>query len=114
MTDSGIFLPMSGLASLSTPPGDLSLFASGWRLSWPEGVERTVSFQLTTGATLRATIAAATSASLWARRDGVWMTGASALELLPPLAPEPVGGGGLPLPLGSEGASAASTVGRRR
>lgn len=95
-----LYLPAQGVLSVSTPPGDLSLFSSGWRLALPAGAQRELSFHLRDGNTLRATVNAADPASeLWGNKDALWFSGARALTLLPPLEPA-AAAGGLPLPIG--------------
>lgn len=98
MAGASLFLPAQGLLSMSAPPGDLSLFASGWRLSLPGGVPGQLSFHLNDGGTISATVDAAASVELWGNTAGVWLSGASALTLQPPLAPV-TEAGGIPLPI---------------
>jgi hypothetical protein len=92
-----LYLPAHRILSLSVPRGDLSLFASGWRLSIPANGAFNLSFHLQDGHTLRATVGAAAEATeLWGNRDAFWFDGATALDLLPPLQPTT---GGIPLPI---------------
>ena len=95
-----LYLPKDGVVSVSAPTGQLSLFASGWRLVIPADAQRELAFHLRDGDTLRATIPAGAPVSeLWGNKDALWLTGASALTLLPPLQPT-LAAGGIPLPIG--------------
>jgi hypothetical protein len=94
-----LYLPAQGVLSVSTPPGDLALFASGWRLSIPTGAQHELLFHLQDGNTLRAAInAGAATNELWGNKDAFWFSGASALTLLPPLQPS-TSAGGIALPI---------------
>ena len=100
MPQSGLFLPIRNVISLSTPSGDLELFSSGWRMTFPtDPAARQVSFHLITGGTLQATIPAQSEAALWGNQQGFWLSNASALQLLAALEPV-AAGGGLPIPIG--------------
>jgi hypothetical protein len=92
-----VYLPAHRVLSASVPRGNLSLFASGWRLAIPANGIFDLSFHLQDGHTLRATVdAAAPDTELWGNRDAFWFEGATALNLLPPLEPT---AGGIPLPI---------------
>ena len=94
-----VYLPTHRVLSVSAPPGEVSLFASAWRLRVTDAGQYALSFHLQDGDTLRATVNAGTAATeLWGNEHGIWFDGASALTLLPPLQPSGAAGG-IPLPI---------------
>jgi hypothetical protein len=94
-----VYLPAHRVLSVSAPPGEVSLFASAWRLRFTDPAQYQLSFHLEDGNTLRATVNAGTAATeLWGNEQAIWFDGASALTLLPPLQPA-AAAAGIPLPI---------------